>query len=80
MSEVALSNLVPDGEKQRPFTSGVTLAGDGYVEEEWFLRADGSRYLGAACLVLCSATTATGPPFPPGPSTAACWCGGRILR
>ena len=45
MTEVALSNLVPDGEKQRPFTSATfDLAGDGYVEEEWFLRGDAPTY------------------------------------
>jgi hypothetical protein len=45
MAEIVLSNQVPSGEKQRPFTSATfDLAEHGYVEEEWFLRGDASTY------------------------------------
>jgi hypothetical protein len=45
MSELVVSNQVPEGAKQRPFTAAVfDLAEDGYVEEEWFLQGDASRY------------------------------------
>jgi hypothetical protein len=45
MAEIVLSNQVPAGERQRPFTSATfDLAEHGYVEEEWFLRGDASTY------------------------------------
>ncbi len=79
MTEVELSNLIPDGEKQRPFTSAIfDLAGDGYVEEEWFLRGDAPTYGPAPGTAFDRAQydgnwstvptgTASSPP--------ACWCG-----
>jgi hypothetical protein len=45
VGELDLSDQVPDGEKQRPFTSAVfDLADHGYIEQEWFLRGDAPTY------------------------------------
>ena len=45
MGDVVLSNQVPAGEHDRPFTSATFDLGEhGYVEEEWFLQGDASTY------------------------------------
>jgi hypothetical protein len=45
VTEFSVSNQFPAGAHGRPFGSATfDLGADGYVEEEWFLRGDGSDY------------------------------------
>jgi hypothetical protein len=45
VTEPELSNQIPEGDKQSPFTSATFDLGEhGYVEEEWFLTGDAPTY------------------------------------